>query len=89
MHLPLAIPSETSGLEILFSANNFIVSILLIIFTRRLHQVVKYAYNQIIDLCNSKTKTITASISNFEFALLHLINRTSRICDTIHFAKPS
>ena len=89
MHLPLAIPSEASGLEISYIANNFIVSILLIIFTRRLHQVVKYAYNQIIDLCNSKKKAITRSISNFEFALLHLIDRTGRICDTIDFAKPS
>ena len=29
------------------------------------HRVVKYAYNQIIDLCYRKAKTVKAPISNF------------------------
>ena len=58
-------------------------------FTRRLHQVVKYAYHQIIDLRNRETKTITAPIPNLAFVLLHSFQRTSRICETIEFVRPT
>ena len=63
-------------------ANDFDVSLLFIIFQGGLHQVVKYAYHQISNLCYRKTKAITALISTFVF-VLHLCEGTDRICERI------
>ena len=61
-------------------ANDWFVSLLLLFSRGGLHQVVKYAFHQITGLCNRKTKAITALISNFVFALIHLFEETHRIC---------
>ena len=47
------------------------------------HQVVKYGYHQITDLCFRKTKAFTALIPNFIFVLLHLFEGTDRIYEMI------
>ena len=38
----------------------------------------EYAYHQITDLCNHKTKAITVPILNLAFILLHLFEGTNK-----------
>ena len=59
------------------------ISLLFIIFTMGLHQVVKYAYHKINDWGNRKTKAITVRIPNFSIVLLHLFEGTNRNSDII------
>ena len=49
-------------------------------------EVVKYAYQQITDLCNGKIKAITAPIVNFAFVLLYSFKGTNRIGKVVEFA---
>ena len=52
------------------------------LFSRwEVHQVVKYAYQQITDLCYRETKAITAPIPKILFILVHLFKGTERICE--------
>ena len=76
------------GIRDIIYANDFLVSLLLIIFTRQLHKVMKYVYHQINDLRNHKTEVITALILNFAIVLLHLFEGTNRICEMMEFIKP-
>ena len=59
------------------------VSLLFIIFTRWLHQVVKYAYHQIINFCDRIIKVNTTHIPYFAFVLLHLFQGTNSNCEMI------
>ena len=63
------------------------VSLLLVIFTRGLHQIIKYAYHQITNLCNRKTEAITAPIPKFVFVLLHIFEGTNIVCDIPQFLR--
>ena len=91
LHLLQAISSEacciTSNRKVrtrnIIYADNSFVTLLHITFIRGLQQVVKYPYLQITDFCNRKTKAITTPIPNFVFILLHLFERTNRICEII------